>query len=153
MPTGRSSVMLRRFDLWDRRADRAAQLSKGMKQKLALARALVHDPEVVLLDEPTANLDPETSRGGARPDRRSSDRGRAIVVSTHNLDEVERVATRLGLISTGLIAVGEPATLRREFFGRRLRIALGSRHRGPRPRSHDRAPGWGATKCTARTAW
>ena len=116
--------LLRRFDLWDRRSDRAATLSKGMKQKLALARALVHDPDVVLLDEPTANLDPETSRGVRDLIGDLRDRGCAVIVSTHNLDEVERVASRLGLISTRLIAVGEPATLRRELFGRRLRVTI-----------------------------
>ena len=118
--------LLRHFDLWDRRSDRAALLSKGMKQKLALARALVHDPDVVLLDEPTANLDPETSRSVRELIIDLRDRGCAVIVSTHNLDEVERVATRLGLISTRLITVGEPAALRRELFGRRLRITLAS---------------------------
>jgi ABC-2 type transport system ATP-binding protein len=124
--SGSVERLLRHFDLWDRRGDRAAQLSKGMKQKLALARALVHDPEVILLDEPTANLDPETSRGVRDLISELRDRGRAVIVSTHNLDEVERLATRLALISTGLIAIGEPATLRRELFGRRLRITLGA---------------------------
>ena len=100
---------LRRFDLWDRRGDRAAQLSKGMKQKLSLARALVHDPEVVLLDEPTANLDPQTSRSVRELLAELRGRGRAVVVSTHNLDEIERVADRVALISRRLVAIGEPA--------------------------------------------
>jgi len=115
---------LRQFDLWDRRADRAGLLSKGMKQKLALARALVHDPPIVLLDEPTANLDPQTSRGvrDLLLDLRS--RGRAVIVSTHNLDEVERVADRVALISTRLVALGEPSALRRQMFGRRLVVQL-----------------------------
>ena len=116
--------VLRLFDLWDRRADRVALLSKGMKQKLALARALVHEPDVVLLDEPTANLDPQTSRTvrDLLLDLRS--RGRTVVVSTHNLDEIERLADRIALVRRTLIAIGEPATLRREVFGRRLRIRL-----------------------------
>ncbi|MEO6213137.1 MAG: ABC transporter ATP-binding protein [Vicinamibacterales bacterium] len=116
--------MLRRFDLWDRRADRVALLSKGMKQKLALARALVHDPRVILLDEPTANLDPQTSRAVRGLIVELRDRGAAVVVSTHNLDEIERIAGRVALISTRLIAMGEPRILRREIFGRRLRITL-----------------------------
>ena len=116
--------VLRLFELWDRRDDRVALLSKGMKQKLALARALVHDPDIVLLDEPTANLDPQTSRTvrDLLLDLRSQ--GRAVVVSTHNLDEVERLADRVGLVRRTLIAIGEPATLRREVFGRRLRVRL-----------------------------
>ncbi len=122
---GAAERLLRRFDLWERRSERALLLSKGLKQKLALARALVHDPDVVLLDEPTASLDPQTSRGVRELIGELRDRGCAVVVSTHNLDEVERVATRLGLISTRLIAVGEPVTLRRRLFGRRLTVTLG----------------------------
>jgi ABC-2 type transport system ATP-binding protein len=116
--------VLRLFELADRRDDRVALLSKGMKQKLALARALVHEPDIVLLDEPTANLDPKTSRAvrDLLLDLRS--RGRAVVISTHNLSEVERLADRVALVSTSLIAIGEPAALRREVFGRRLRVRL-----------------------------
>ena len=116
--------VLRSFELWDRRTDRVALLSKGMKQKLALARALVHDPEIVLLDEPTANLDPKTSRTVRDLLLDLRGKGRAIVVSTHNLDEAERLSDRVGLVSRTLIAVGEPAALRREVFGRRLRVRL-----------------------------
>jgi len=119
-----ASRVLGLFELLDRRDDRVALLSKGMKQKLALARALVHEPDVVLLDEPTANLDPKTSRAvrDLLLDLRS--RGRAVVISTHNVSEVERLADRVALISTSLIAIGEPAALRREVFGRRLRVRL-----------------------------
>src|SRR5437870_10100776 len=119
-----TSRVLRLFELWDRRDDRVAVLSKGMKQKLALARALVHDPAVILLDEPTANLDPQTARTVRDLLRDLRTQRRAIVVSTHNLDEVERVADRVGLVNTKLIAIGEPATLRRDVFGRRLRVRL-----------------------------
>jgi len=116
--------VLRLLELWDRRGDRAAVLSKGMKQKLALARALVHDPQVILLDEPTANLDPQTARTVRDLLRHLRDEGRTIVVSTHNLDEAERMADRVGLVSARLIAIGQPAVLRREVFGRRLRVRL-----------------------------
>jgi ABC-2 type transport system ATP-binding protein len=119
-----AELVLRPFELWDRRHDRAGLLSKGMRQKLALARALVHEPEIVLLDEPTANLDPQTSRlvRDLLLDLRAQ--GRAVVISTHNLTEVERFADRVALLSRTLIAIGEPATLRREVFGRRLRVRM-----------------------------
>ena len=119
---------LRLFELWDRRSDRVAVLSKGMKQKLALARALVHDPEVVLLDEPSANLDPQTARTVRDLLLELRRKGRAVVVSTHNLDEVERLADRVALVSRTLIAVGEPAALRRDVFGRRLRVRMAGAH-------------------------
>lgn len=123
-PASAVKGILDRFELWDRRADRAALLSKGMKQKLALARALLHDPEIVLLDEPTANLDPQTSRGVRDVLLDLRRRGRIVIVSTHNLDEIERLADRVALISTRLVAVGSPSMLRRQLFGRRLRVRL-----------------------------
>jgi ABC-2 type transport system ATP-binding protein len=116
--------VLRMLELWDRRCDRVALLSKGMKQKLALGRALVHDPKIILLDEPTANLDPQTSRTVRELLHTLRGDGCAIVVSTHNLDEAERMADRVALVSGRLIAIGEPAVLRREVFGRRVRIRL-----------------------------
>ena len=116
--------VLQMFALWDRRDDRVALLSKGMKQKLALARALVHDPEVRLLDEPTANLDPQTARQVRDLLIDLRRQGRAVVVSTHNLDEIERLADRVGLVSGRLIAIGTPSELRRTVFGHRLHIRL-----------------------------
>jgi len=131
-PALAAELVLRPFDLWDRRGDRAGLLSKGMKQKLALARALVHEPEIVLLDEPTANLDPQTSRmvRDLLLDLRAQ--GRAVVISTHNLGEVERLADRVALLSCTLIAIGEPAALRRDVFGRRLRVRLASGYPPPK---------------------
>ena len=116
--------VLRMLDLWERRNDRAALLSKGMKQKLALGRALLHGPKVILLDEPTANLDPQTSRAVRDLLHNLRADGCAIVVSTHNLDEAERMADRVALVSGRLVAIGEPAVLRREVFGRRVRVRL-----------------------------
>jgi ABC-2 type transport system ATP-binding protein len=124
MPRVAVEKVLRLLDLWDRRSDRVALLSKGMKQKLALGRALVHNPKIILLDEPTANLDPQTSRTVRDLLRHLRADGCAIVVSTHNLDEAERLADRVALVSGRLIAIGEPAVLRREVFGRRLRVRL-----------------------------
>jgi ABC-2 type transport system ATP-binding protein len=131
-PALAAELVLRPFELWDRRGDRAGLLSKGMKQKLALARALVHEPEIVLLDEPTANLDPQTSRmvRDLLLDLRAQ--GRAVVISTHNLSEVERLADRVALLSCTLIAIGEPAALRRDVFGRRLRVRLASGYPPPK---------------------
>ena len=116
--------VLRMLELWDRRSDRAALLSKGMKQKLAVGRALLHAPRIILLDEPTANLDPQTSRTVRDLLRNLRADGCAIVVSTHNLDEAERMADRVALVSGRLVAIGEPAVLRREVFGRRVRVRL-----------------------------
>ncbi|HKB11572.1 MAG TPA: ABC transporter ATP-binding protein [Vicinamibacterales bacterium] len=100
------------FALNDRRATPAAELSKGMRQKVALARALLHDPAVLLLDEPTSGLDPEVTRTFRLllEERRSA--GCAILVSTHNLDEAERLADRVAVLHERLVAIDEPAALR-----------------------------------------
>ena len=103
---------LRLFSLWDRRDDVAGNFSKGMKQKLAIARALLHEPAVVFLDEPTAALDPEAAfivREAIESLRRS---GRTIVLATHNLDEADRLCDRVAFVRGGLLRVDSPAGLR-----------------------------------------
>jgi ABC-2 type transport system ATP-binding protein len=113
------------FGLADRAESPAGQLSKGMKQKVALARALMHEPAVVLLDEPTSGLDPQTARLVRDLVLDLRDRGHAVIISTHNLDEAERVATRIGVLQRTLIALDTPDALRRHLFGQRVRFRVG----------------------------
>jgi ABC-2 type transport system ATP-binding protein len=112
------------FDIRERAADRTAQLSKGLRQRVALARTLLHDPPIVLLDEPTSGLDPESARRVRELVMRLRDERRAVLLSTHNLDEVERVATRVAVMRQRLIAVDTPSALRSRLFGDRVRIAV-----------------------------
>jgi len=108
----------------DRAGDRTAELSKGLRQRVALARCLLHDPDILLLDEPTSGLDPESARDLRQLIVRLRDSGKAILLSTHNLDEVERVADTVAVLRTRLVAVDSPAALRQRLFGARLRIEL-----------------------------
>jgi len=112
------------FDLSHRGDDAAAQLSKGLKQRVALARTLLHHPSIVLLDEPTSGLDPESARDVRELILRLRDEQRAILLSTHNLDEVERVADRVAVLRSRLVALDTPDALRARLFGARLRIVL-----------------------------
>jgi ABC-2 type transport system ATP-binding protein len=113
------------FGILDRAHDAAGQLSKGLKQRVALARTLLHTPSVVLLDEPTSGLDPESAREVRELVVRLREKQHTVVLSTHNLDEVERIATRVGILRTRLIALDTPAALRARVYGRRLRVTLG----------------------------
>jgi ABC-2 type transport system ATP-binding protein len=117
---------LRLFALWDRRDEPAGTFSKGMKQKLAIGRALLHDPAVVFLDEPTAALDPEAAfivREAIEALRRS---GRTIVLATHNLDEANRLCDRVAFVRGGLLRIATPAELRDSADGRGVDIVLAS---------------------------
>jgi ABC-2 type transport system ATP-binding protein len=116
---------LRLFDLWDRRDDAAGTFSKGMKQKLAIARALLHDPSVVFLDEPTAALDPEAAFVVREAIETLQRGGRTIVLATHNLDEADRLCDRIAFVRGGLLRVDTPAALRGSIGEHGLSIRLG----------------------------
>jgi ABC-2 type transport system ATP-binding protein len=124
MPRRAVDNALVQFDLIDRGDDPAAQLSKGLRQRVALARTLLHDPAIVLLDEPTSGLDPASTVEVRNLLTRLRDQGRAVLLSTHNLDEVERVADRVAVLRTRLVASDTPAALRGRFFGVRVRVTL-----------------------------
>ena len=112
------------FGIEDRAGDPTAQLSKGLKQRVALARTLLHNPSIVLLDEPTAGLDPESAHETRALILRLRNERRSVVISTHNLDEVERVADRVAVLRSRLIALDTPDALRSRLFGRRVSITL-----------------------------
>jgi ABC-2 type transport system ATP-binding protein len=112
------------FEIADRGHDRTARLSKGLKQRVALARTIVHQPPIVLLDEPTSGLDPESARDVRALIVGMRTQGRAVLLCTHNLDEVERVADRVAVLRSRLVAVGTPGDLRQRLFAPRLRLRL-----------------------------
>ncbi len=112
------------FEIADRSTDRTARLSKGLKQRVALARAIVHRPNIVLLDEPTAGLDPESARDVRELIVAMRAEGRAVLLCTHNLDEVERVADRVAVLRSRLVAIGTTGELRQRLFTSRLRIRV-----------------------------
>jgi ABC-2 type transport system ATP-binding protein len=111
---------LRMLGLWDRRQDEAGTFSKGMKQKLAICRALLHEPRLLFLDEPTAALDPESARLVRDFIGELRQQGRTIFLCTHNLDEADRLCDRIGVFKSRLLVVDSPANLRRQLFGRKV---------------------------------
>ena len=103
---------LRAMNLWERRNDLVATFSKGMKQKLAIIRAVFHEPKVIFLDEPTAGLDPEASLMVREMISKLKGEGRTIVVCTHNLDEAQRLADIVGIINRRLLVCDTLTNLR-----------------------------------------
>jgi ABC-2 type transport system ATP-binding protein len=109
---------LRMLGLWPRRHEAAGTFSKGMRQKLAIARALLHEPLVLFLDEPTSGLDPEAARLVREFIEELKREGRTIFLTTHNLDEADRLCDRLAIFNTRILALDTPLALRRRLYGR-----------------------------------
>jgi ABC-2 type transport system ATP-binding protein len=118
--------LLKLLGIWDRREDAVGTFSKGTKQKIAIARALIHDPQVLFLDEPTANLDPEASKTVRDFILDLKKEKRTIFMNTHNLDEAGRICDRIAILKTKLIAVGSPEDLERGTSGRKTVVHLES---------------------------
>ncbi len=117
---GQVEKYLRMLGLWDRRDDLAGNFSKGMRQKLAICRALIHEPKLLFLDEPTSGLDPEAAKLVHDFIVELKAEGRTIFLCTHNLDEADRLCDRIGVMKQRLIRVDSPENLRHELYGHRV---------------------------------
>ena len=124
--SGQVAKYLHMLGLWDRRFDEVGGFSKGMRQKLAIARALLHEPKILFLDEPTSGLDPEAAKLVRDFIEELKKEGRTIFLCTHNLDEADRLCQRIGIFKTHLITVDTPEALRTQLFGRKVVIHLKS---------------------------
>jgi ABC-2 type transport system ATP-binding protein len=120
----RIEYYLKGLGLWGKRNRSAGTFSKGMKQKLAIARALIHDPLILFLDEPTANLDPEASKTVRDFILELKKEKRTIILNTHLLDEAEKICDRVGILKTKLIVVDSPKRLKQSLWGRKTIIQL-----------------------------
>lgn len=116
--------ILKMLGLWDRRNEPVGNYSKGMRQKIAISRALVHDPLVLFLDEPTSGLDPESAKTIRDFILELTKEKRTIFLNTHNLGEAERMCDKIGIIRSKLITIGSPNDLRRQIGKRQISINL-----------------------------
>ena len=121
---GQVEKYLRMLDLWERRKDAAGSFSKGMKQKLAIARAILHEPATLFLDEPPAGLDPEAARLVRDFVEELKTEGRTIFLCTHNLDEADRLCSQIGVFKQRLIKVDTPGRMKTAVFGRQVEFRL-----------------------------
>jgi ABC-2 type transport system ATP-binding protein len=128
VPAQRRKESIKRFlemlGLWEKRNVATGTFSKGMKQKLALARALIHDPELLFMDEPTANLDPESAKTVRDFIIQLKSEKKTIFLNTHNLDEAQRICDRIGILNNKLMAIGTPEELEHSVGKRRTLIQL-----------------------------
>ena len=127
--------------LHERRDDSAGSLSKGLRQRAALARALLNDPAVLFLDEPTSGLDPEATLDVRRLVEGLRERGTTIFLTTHRLEEAEKLCDRVAILKSRMRAVGKPDELRRELFGTSIEVAVASPLADP-DRVFGRVPGF-----------
>jgi ABC-2 type transport system ATP-binding protein len=112
----RSEILLKIFELWDRRNDLVKQFSGGMKRRLEIARGLLHTPKIIFLDEPTLGLDPQTrNQLWAQIKKLNEEERVTVFLTTHYMDEADRVAHRIAIIDHGgIVALGTPAELKQQ---------------------------------------
>ena len=146
----RAEQLLRELDLWERRKDPVGEYSRGMQQKVAIAAALISDPPIVLLDEPTLGLDVQASRTVREwISQLTKERGKTVVLTTHQLDMAENLCDRVAIMSRGRLLAHRPTTelldlFRREFYQIRLRG-------GVRPADLKMMPGFSASQENGHT--
>jgi len=116
---------LKMLGLWERRHESAGTFSKGMRQKLVIARAMLHEPRVLFLDEPTSGLDPEAAKLVRDFIGDLKEEGRTIFLCTHNLAEADQLCDRIAIFNTQLLALDTPSALRRQLYGRSIVFHLG----------------------------
>ncbi len=119
-PGDRINFVLRAVDIADRAGDPCGSLSKGLRQRVALARALLGDPEVLFLDEPTSGLDPAAAKDVHELIDELRKRGVTVFLTTHRLEEAERLCDRVAILNTKLRTIGRPDELRDQLFKRAL---------------------------------
>jgi ABC-2 type transport system ATP-binding protein len=122
VPRERIGLALRAVNLADRAGDPCGALSKGLRQRVALARALLGEPEVLFLDEPTSGLDPVAARDVHELIDELRRRGVTIFLTTHRLDEAERLCDRVAILNTSLRTIGRPDELREQLFAKTLAV-------------------------------
>jgi ABC-2 type transport system ATP-binding protein len=118
----RINKALAAVNLAERADDTCGALSKGLRQRVALARALLSDPEVLFLDEPTSGLDPVAAREVHELIAHLREGGVTIFLTTHRLEEAERLCDRVAILNTGLRTIGRPDELRERLFARTLAV-------------------------------
>jgi ABC-2 type transport system ATP-binding protein len=123
-----STESIRRFmtmlGIWEKKDVAAGAFSKGMKQKLAIARSLIHDPQLLFMDEPTSNLDPESAKTVRDFILELKKEKRTIFLNTHNLDEAQRICDRIAILNTKLMATGTPDELERMVGGKKTLVQV-----------------------------
>src|SRR5438552_8212235 len=123
---------LRLMGLWERRTEAVATFSRGMKQKMAIARAAIHEPRIIFLDEPTTGLDPDAAKTVREFIVQLRGEGRTVFLCTHNLDEADRLCDRIAFFRRKIIRIAAPDEFRAELYGRATEIRV-----LPSPRPED----------------
>jgi ABC-2 type transport system ATP-binding protein len=125
---------LRLMGLWDRRTEAVVTFSRGMKQKMAIARSALHEPRVLFLDEPTTGLDPDAAKTVREFIVTLRGEGRTVFLCTHNLDEADRLCDRIAFFRHRVLRIANPDELRAELYGRATEFRL-----MPKPSAEDLA--------------